>query len=78
MDKILKQLLEKMEEMSADIKEMKPKVEESHTWLAALYKANEFHKADIDQMQHKIAKLEGSLKGAAKQILTDLKDASNQ
>ncbi|MHB8170821.1 MAG: hypothetical protein ACYDG6_04670 [Thermincolia bacterium] len=58
MDNILKQILSNLESLNADIKEMKPKVEEiynrkekideSHVWLGVLYKANEFHKAEID------------------------------
>lgn len=88
MERILKEILEKLEGLSSDVKEMKPrldelhslkpKIEESHEWLGALYDANKFHKADIDQVQLKIAKIEGTIKGAAKQVLNELKEVSNK
>lgn len=52
MEKFLKQILNKLDSLDADVKELKqlkPKIEESHLWLEALYTADRFHKADIDR-----------------------------
>lgn len=71
MEKFLKQILNKLDSLEADVKELKqlkPKIEESHQWLEALYTADRFHKADIDRLEHKIATVEGVLNSVANSL----------
>ena len=95
MEKFLKQILAKLEDMESDIKglktdvggikpkveelytlkpkieelyALKPKNEESHQWLSALYHNSQVHKAEIEQMNHKVATIEGVLTGVANSL----------
>jgi len=85
MEKILQQILTELKNLSEDINGIKPKVdelyglkskiEESHEWLSALHHNSQVHKAEMDQVQHKIAVIEGALIGAANSLLEPLKKA---
>ncbi|MDA8211958.1 MAG: hypothetical protein M0021_08785 [Clostridia bacterium] len=78
MEKILKQILAKLDGLESDVKglkpqveeiySLKPKIEESHEWLGALYEANRHHKAEIDRLDHKVATVEGVLNGMANSL----------
>ena len=85
MEKILKKILDKLSNLEADVKKLKelnPIVsgmkEEHGQMLRAILESKEVQRGEIDTLTHRTAKIEGTIKGAAKQIINDLKEVSNQ
>jgi len=64
MESDLKEIKPKVEEIYS----LKPKIEESHQWLSALRYSSEFHKAEVDRMDNKVALIEGVLQGFDKSL----------
>ncbi|ADG83705.1 hypothetical protein [Thermincola potens] len=52
--------------------------EEHGQMLRAILESKEIQRGEIDKLTHRTAKIEGTLKGAATQVLEDLKEVSNQ
>ena len=78
MEKILKQILTKLDGIESKVNELyerkdkidelyerKDKIDESYAWLSAMHHSNQVHKAEIDQINHQIATIEGALTGVA-------------
>lgn len=63
------------ENLRTDVKGIK---EEHGQMLRAILESKEVQRGEIDNLTHHTAKIEGTIIGAAKQILGDLKEASNQ
>lgn len=81
MEKILKEILAKLNNLEEDIKDLKqlkpmvkelydvkPKIEESHRWLSTLVENKEIHKAEMDSLKVDVAKVTGVLKGFEKSL----------
>lgn len=51
-----------------DLYERKVKIDESHEWLEALHHNSQVHKAEVDQINHKIVTIEGALSGVANSL----------
>lgn len=52
--------------------------EEHGAILRAILESKEVLRGEIDALTHRTAKIEGTIKGAAKQVLEDLKEVSNR
>lgn len=46
--------------------------------LRAIIESKEVQRGEIDILTHRTSKIEGTIKGTARQILNDLKDVSNK
>ena len=64
MEKILKQILEKLEKLER----IEPLVEESHQWIQMLVENKEVQKAEMDNMKHDLSRVEGVLAGFDKSL----------
>jgi len=51
-----------------EVYSLKGKIEESHQWLGVLYHNSLVHKAEVDQLNHRVTVVEGALSGAAKSL----------
>lgn len=70
MEKMLKEILNKLNTIEEDIKYIKVQQNEHGQLLSSLeHKANE-HKALLDQLNHRTANIEGKLKTLEKDLLT--------
>lgn len=77
LEKLLQEILAKLNNIEADVKQMKPKIdenyreikgltpkiEESHRWLSALSENKEMQKAELDSLKHELTRVSGVLKG---------------
>lgn len=76
MEKLLKEILAKLNNLEEDMKDfkqskvmikeiydLKPKIEESHRWLSTLVEYKEIQKAEMDSLKIDVAKVTGVLKG---------------
>lgn len=71
----LKTDVNELKELKAIVLGMK---EEHGALLRAILENKEVQRGEIDVLQHRTARIEGAVKGAAKQTLADLKDVSNR
>lgn len=82
MEKILQEIFNEMKTMKSQINNIEVNVngmkEEHGQMLRAILESKEVQRGEIDSLTHRTAKIEGTIKGAAKQILSDLKEVSNQ
>lgn len=75
MEKILKEILIKLNNLEIDVKGIK---EEHGQMLRAILESKEVQKGEIDVITHRTAKLEGIIKSTAKLVLDDFQEVSNQ
>ncbi|ATW24589.1 hypothetical protein [Candidatus Formimonas warabiya] len=66
---------QRLHELETEVKGIK---EEHGLMLRAILESKEVQRGEIDTLMHRTAKIEGTIKGAAKQVIDDLKEASNQ
>ena len=82
MEKILKEILNEIKTMKSQINNLEVNVngmkDEHGQMLRAILESKEVQRGEIDTLTHRTAKIEGTIKGAAKQVLNDLKEVSNQ
>jgi predicted nucleic acid-binding Zn-ribbon protein len=80
-DKILKQLLKgqeqfqkSQEKMQEDISLIKTQQKEHGEILSSLKSASEFHKADIDNLTHQVAEVQGTVKNLSDKMDKNFSD----
>ncbi|MFZ5640533.1 MAG: hypothetical protein ACOY4Q_07565 [Bacillota bacterium] len=61
----LKKGFTRLENDFTQLNQLKPKIEESHQWIGALVDNKETRNAEIDNLNHKVARVEGVLQGFA-------------
>ena len=82
MEKILEEILNEIKTMKSQINNLEVNVngikDEHGQMLRAILESKEVQRGEIDTLTHRTAKIEDTIKGAAKQVLNDLKEVSNQ
>ncbi len=71
MEKILQQILKKLDKLDGleeRLERLEPLVEESYQWLKALVESNEVHRAEMDNINNHLARVEGVLAGFDKSL----------
>ena len=63
-EEILKQILHKIEKLER----LEPLVIESHQWIRTLVENKEVQRAEMDNVKHELAKVEGVLTGFDKSL----------
>lgn len=78
MEKISKEILTKINKLAEGQGLIRSTLEEHGQMLRAILESKEVQRGEIDTLNHRTAKIEGAIKGAAKQIQNDLKEVSNR
>lgn len=89
MEKILKEILEKVNNLDAKVNNLDAKVnnlevtvngikDEHGQMLRAIIESKDIQRGEIDTLTYRTVKIEGTMKGVAQQILNDLKEVSNR
>lgn len=71
-------LIEGYKKLTEDHRLIRSTLNEHGLMLRAILESKEVQRGEIDNLTHRTAKIEGAIQGAAKQVINDLKDVSNQ
>lgn len=67
-EKLLKEILSKINNLESEIKHIKTQQKENSRILKSVEHANDTHKAGIDNLLHKVSNIEGEVKALKKSI----------